>query len=55
MQRQKIKRLLAQLHEENPKVKGNMLAAIKNVSPSHSMDPSLRELAGLDPVKGHAS
>lgn len=54
MQRQKIKALLTQLNEDNPKVKGNMLAAIKNVSASHLMDPGLRELAGLDPVTGHA-
>lgn len=53
MHRQKVKRLLSQLHDENPKVKGNMMAARKNVSPSHLMDPSLRELAGLDPVTGH--
>jgi len=50
LQRQKVKRLLGALHEENPKVKGNMMAAIKNVSPSHLMDPDLREFAGLDPV-----
>jgi len=50
LQRQKVKRLLGELHQENPKVKGNMLAAIKNVSPSHLMDPELREFAGLDPV-----
>jgi tRNA 2-thiocytidine biosynthesis protein TtcA len=55
MQRQKIKRLLTELHAENPKVKGNMLAAIKNVRASHLMDPALRELAGLDPVTGHAT
>jgi tRNA 2-thiocytidine biosynthesis protein TtcA len=53
MHRQKVKRLLAELNAENPKVKGNMMAAIKNVSPSHLMDPALRELAGLDPVTGH--
>jgi len=53
MHRQKIKRMLSDLNAENPKVKGNMMAAIKNVSPSHLMDPALRELAGLDPVTGH--
>lgn len=53
MQRQKVKQLLTALHDENPKVKGNMMAAIKNVSPSHLMDPALREMAGLDPVTGH--
>ena len=32
------------------KVKGNMMAALRNVSPSHLLDLSLREAAGLDPV-----
>ncbi len=50
MHRQKVKRLLGELNDENPKVKGNMMAALKNVSPSHLMDPALREFAGLDPV-----
>ena len=50
MQRQKVKRLLGELHAENPKVKGNMMAALRNVSPSHLLDLSLREAAGLDPV-----
>ena len=30
-----------------------MMAAIKNVSPSHLMDQNLREMVGLDPVTGH--
>lgn len=50
MHRQKVKRLLTELNDENPKVKGNMMAAIKNVSPSHLLDLGLREKAGLDPV-----
>jgi tRNA 2-thiocytidine biosynthesis protein TtcA len=50
MHRQKIKAMLGALHAENPKVKGNMMAAIKNVSPSHLLDQDLRILAGLDPI-----
>jgi tRNA 2-thiocytidine biosynthesis protein TtcA len=50
MHRQKVKRLLTELNDDNPKVKGNMMAAIKNVSPSHLLDLGLREKAGLDPV-----
>ena len=52
LQRQKVKRLLTELNAENPKVKGNMMAAIKNVSPSHPMDLSLRAQVGLDPITG---
>jgi len=50
LQRQKVKRLLSELNAENPKVKGNMMAAIRNVSPSHLMDLSLRAQVGLDPI-----
>lgn len=46
--RQRVKRLIAQLHAENPNVKGNMLAAIGNVRPSHLLDPRLRKAFGLD-------
>ena len=47
-----MKRLIAQLHESNHNVKGNMLAAIGNVRPSHLLDPKLRELYGLDRIGG---
>lgn len=39
--RQRVKRLLAQLQEENPNVKGNLMTALTNVRPTHLMDPSL--------------
>ncbi len=54
MHRQKIKAMLNTLDTENPKVKGNMMAAIKNVVPSHLLDADLREMAGLDRVTGEA-
>ncbi len=41
LQRKQIKRLLGELNDKNPKVKGNMLAALRNVRPSHLMDRAL--------------
>ena len=41
LQRKQIKKLLGELNAKNPKVKGNMLAALRNVRPSHLMDPTL--------------
>ncbi|AKU91818.1 tRNA(Cytosine32)-2-thiocytidine synthetase [Vulgatibacter incomptus] len=51
LQRKQVKRLIAQLHESNPNVKGNMLAAIGNVRPTHLLDPKLRELYGVDRIE----
>jgi len=39
--RQAMKALLAGLQADNPKVKGNMLAALGNVNPSHLLDRRL--------------
>jgi tRNA 2-thiocytidine biosynthesis protein TtcA len=39
--RQLVKRLLGQLEEAEPGVKQNMLAALRNVKPSHLLDPGL--------------
>lgn len=52
LKRQQIKRLLNDLNAENPKVKGNMFAALQNVKPSHLLDGALREAVGLDAVTG---
>jgi tRNA 2-thiocytidine biosynthesis protein TtcA len=41
LKRQEMKALLARLSAENPKVKGNMMAALSNVRPSHLLDPAL--------------
>ena len=49
LQRKRIKRMLSELNSENPNVKGNMMAALRNVKPSHLFDTALREAAGLDP------
>src|SRR5690606_19078986 len=50
-QRQQVKAMIAELHAKNPNVKGNMLAAIGNVRPTHLLDPKLRELYGVDRIE----
>jgi tRNA 2-thiocytidine biosynthesis protein TtcA len=51
LQRKQVKHLIARLHAENPNVKGNMLAAIGNVRPTHLLDPKVRAAFGLDAVR----
>jgi tRNA 2-thiocytidine biosynthesis protein TtcA len=41
MKRQEIKAMLTRLNADNPKVKGNLLAALSNVQPSHLLDRGL--------------
>jgi tRNA 2-thiocytidine biosynthesis protein TtcA len=41
LRRKAMKRLIAQLHADNPKVRGNLFAALSNVVPSHLLDPRL--------------
>ncbi len=51
LQRQQIKRMLAEWNARNPKVKGNLFAALGNVRPSHLLDVGLRERLGMaDPT-----
>lgn len=52
LQRQQVKRLIGRLHADNHNVKGNMLAAIGNVRPTHLLDPKLRAAFGLDEIRG---
>ncbi|MCB9780105.1 MAG: tRNA 2-thiocytidine(32) synthetase TtcA [Alphaproteobacteria bacterium] len=52
LQRKKVKALLAGLHADNDKVKGNIFAALGNVRPSHLLDKDMRVAAGLDPLSG---
>jgi tRNA 2-thiocytidine biosynthesis protein TtcA len=40
-ERDRIGRLLDQLSEENPRIKGNILAALRNVTGSHLLDPRM--------------
>jgi len=48
LKRQEMKALVARLSLENPKVKGNMMAALSNVRPSHLLDPALVRTDELD-------
>lgn len=43
LKRQKVKALLNELAAENPNVRGNLLAALRNVVPSHLLDKGLIE------------
>lgn len=44
LKRQQIKALVNQMHADNHHVKGNIMAAMGNVRPSHLLDPVLREM-----------
>ncbi len=46
LQRQQMKALLARLEVANPALRGNLLAALGNVEPSHLLDPRLRRVEG---------
>ena len=46
--RQRVKRLIADLAIENPKVPSNMLSALGNIQPSQLMDRGLWDFKGLD-------
>ena len=56
LQRQRIKRLVAELEVEHPEVKSSMIKALANVAPRHLLDrrlnplPELRELAARTAV-----
>ena len=41
LQRQQVKRLLAEWSERHPRLKASMFAALSNVRPSHLLDPKL--------------
>lgn len=50
MHRQKVKGLLRELSATNPRVKGNMLAALGNVQPDHLLDRALLSQLGAKPA-----
>ena len=50
LKRQKVKELIAELSADNFHVRGNMFNALRNVKPSHLLDPSLAPLI-KHPVK----
>jgi tRNA 2-thiocytidine biosynthesis protein TtcA len=47
LKRQRIKRLVDELHAENPNVRGNLFAALGNVRPTHLLDRELSRALGL--------
>jgi tRNA 2-thiocytidine biosynthesis protein TtcA len=56
LQRQRVKRLIAELEVEHPEVKNSMIRALANVAPRHLLDrrlnplPELRDAASRDGV-----
>ncbi|MEZ4317545.1 MAG: tRNA 2-thiocytidine(32) synthetase TtcA [Myxococcota bacterium] len=55
LQRNAVKRLLGELQARNPKVKGNLFAALANVKPSHLYDRDLWALAGIAGLGGQGT
>jgi len=47
LQRQRVKRLLLELEREHPGLKNSMLAALRNVAPTHLLDARLNPPAAL--------
>ncbi len=52
LKRQEMKALLARLQADNPKVKGNMMAALGNLRPSHLLDERVRRATGCEDWTG---
>jgi tRNA 2-thiocytidine biosynthesis protein TtcA len=48
LQRQRIKQLVSTLHAENPNVRPNLFAALRNVRPTHLLDRTLSAALGLE-------
>jgi tRNA 2-thiocytidine biosynthesis protein TtcA len=51
LKRQRVKRLVDELHAENPNVRGNLFAALGNVRPTHLLDRKLSRALGLIEAK----
>jgi tRNA 2-thiocytidine biosynthesis protein TtcA len=47
LQRQRVKRLIAELEVEHPEVKSSMIRALANVAPRHLLDRRLNPLPEL--------
>ena len=41
LKRQRIKKMITELNDENPHVRSNMFHAVRNVRPSHLLDPTV--------------
>lgn len=52
LHRKKVKRLLSALEADNPKIKGNLMAALGNVRPSHLLDRALWSKVGIIAPEG---
>jgi tRNA 2-thiocytidine biosynthesis protein TtcA len=52
LQRQRIKALIAELHADNPNVRGNLFAALGNVRATHLCDRRLAAALGLEEARG---
>jgi tRNA 2-thiocytidine biosynthesis protein TtcA len=47
LQRQRVKRLIAELEVEHPEVKSSMVRALANIAPRHLLDRRLNPIAAL--------
>jgi tRNA 2-thiocytidine biosynthesis protein TtcA len=52
LQRSQVKQLIQGLHAANGNVKGNLLASLANVRPTHLLDRDLRRALGIDEARG---
>ncbi len=52
LKRVRVKELIAQLHAENPNVRGNLFAALGNVCPTHLLDSSVTQAIEGEAVSG---
>jgi len=50
LQRKQIKRMVAELHEKNANIKGNLFASLSNIRPTHLLDPTLHSESALERV-----
>lgn len=50
LKRQKVKELIGELSDDNQHVRGNMFRALRNVKPTHLLDPSIASLI-MNPAK----
>ncbi len=48
--RQRVKKLIAQLSEENPKIPSNILHALQSIQPSQLMDKTLWDFVAMEPI-----
>lgn len=55
LRRKAVKRLIADLDRENPKVRGNLFAALSNVRPTHLLDRELSVALGQPEIEAATS